>query len=147
VNKNLYNLPLVLNVSHNCLTQLPRSITRLKNLHVLDLSDNQLLSLPENINDFEHLETVFLANNCLRKLPIGLVTLRELQHLDVRRNYLQALPPELESSKLKRPRCTSVPLQAPPILCPISKAKVLATQKSQDLEMILLTKAFKKFKS
>lgn len=158
INKNLFKLPLVLNVSNNCLTQLPLSIVSLRSLRVLDLTGNQLESLPVNMNDFEHLETIFLANNCLTGLPLSLVTLRKLMNLDIRRNCLQTLPEDLNKETLVRPRYTSAPLLSAhidyaqylkrfPMLTRISKAKVLATQKSQkDLQMYQLTKLFKKLK-
>lgn len=157
-NPNLAHFPLVLNVSNNCLTQLPCSIVHLKKLQILDLSGNSLVKLPENINEFEHLETVFLANNNLRELPVGLVTLKKLRHLDIRRNCLQVLPLELDQTKLCRPRQTSVPLRSWMIdyaqyrkqfstICQLSKQQVLATQKPQgDLPIQVVTNAFRQIK-
>lgn len=156
INKNLFKLPLVLNVSNNCLTQLPRSIVSLRSLRVLDLTGNQIESLPLNMNDFEYLETIFLANNCLTELPLSLVRLRRLMNIDIRRNCLQTLPEELNAAVIVSPRYTSAPLVSAhvdyaqylkrfPILTRMSKAKVLATQKPQkDLQMYQLTKHFKK---
>lgn len=158
-NPNLVYFPFVLNVSNNCLTQLPCSILRLKKLKILDLSGNSIVKLPENINDFEHLETVFLANNSLQELPLGLIRLKKLKHLDIRRNCLQVLPPELDTVVLSRFRYTSVPLSRAlassalnyaqylkqlPVLCKISRPQVLATQKPQnESSMFFLTNAFR----
>ncbi|KAH9131100.1 hypothetical protein LEN26_007904 [Aphanomyces euteiches] len=83
----------VLDLSHNALTHLDRTICTLARLECLNLAANRIAYLPVEIGNITSLRTLDLYNNALEALPIELdrlVPTLEVLHLD--RNPLGALP-------------------------------------------------------
>jgi internalin A len=77
------------------LTQLPRSLSTLTELHSLNLSGNQLASLPPSIGCFLQLQELDISHNRLTALPENLGQLGQLRDLDASNNQLSALPESL----------------------------------------------------
>jgi internalin A len=82
-----------LNLSHNGLSTLPESITRLQNLTSLNLRDNVLRTLPEWMTQLQNLTSLDLSGNALNPLPESITQLQSLISLDLSHNGLSA-PPE-----------------------------------------------------
>jgi len=102
-----------LNVSSNRITELvdPRAMV---NLHILDVSHNCLTELPNGIccSQLSLLSTILANNNELDSLPEDLFELPSLKLLDVTANKLTEIPPSLsESAKLKELKFGSNPLK------------------------------------
>ncbi|KAH9496169.1 Leucine-rich repeat protein 1 [Bulinus truncatus] len=78
-------------------------ITALKNLRVLDLSDNCVSQLPESFSQLIGLHTLNLSNNKLNVFPPVLCKSdirKHLVHLDMRHNEIQFLP--LDMTKFQK---------------------------------------------
>jgi len=82
----------LLDLEHNQLTSLPRSIENLTSLERLNLDRNQLASLPERIGQLTSLEKLDIRDNQLRSLPAEIGQLTSLIQLDIRDNQLTSLP-------------------------------------------------------
>lgn len=78
------------------LTELPKSIGRLKYLQSLDLSGNFMTTLPEKIGNLTHLQ-VFVGPSDLKVLPISFGNLKELKELKLDGNKLRTLPESLRN--------------------------------------------------
>jgi len=102
-----------LNVSKNQLTELI-DLSEMTSLHILDVSHNCLTELPIGIcsSKLSLLCTIVANNNELVVLPEDLVELPSLKLLDVTANKLSEIPPILsECTKLKEFKFGSNPLK------------------------------------
>lgn len=84
-----------LSLSFNQLTVLPESIFNLENLQTLGLIDNQLTWISKNIRRLRALRELYLQENQLRELPQSIGDLQALEELDLTRNELITLPKEI----------------------------------------------------
>ena len=100
-------------LSNNCLEQLPFALFQIETLRYLKLSDNRLKKLPtgknKDLDDVNillinnenlywtcnQLEEIDLDNNQLHELPAQLFLIKSLKHLNVSSNCLEALPIEM----------------------------------------------------
>ena len=102
-----------LNVSKNRITALidPRAMI---SLHILDVSHNCLTEIPDGIcsSQLNLLNTILANNNELESIPEDLFELPSLKLLDVTANKLTEIPPALsECGKLKELKFGSNPLK------------------------------------
>ena len=81
-----------LDLSGLALTDLPKSLGKLRGLQTLDLSRNQIRSLPEWLGKLRGLQTLDLSDNQIRSLPEWLGKLSGLQILSLAYNQLRSLP-------------------------------------------------------
>uniref|UniRef100_A0AC34GXB5 Calponin-homology (CH) domain-containing protein n=1 Tax=Panagrolaimus sp. ES5 TaxID=591445 RepID=A0AC34GXB5_9BILA len=72
--RQLENCLLELDLSYNCLIELPSDITLLKTLRVLNLSNNELIDLPQEIG-FMQIRYLNIQENCLTALPLDFYNL------------------------------------------------------------------------
>lgn len=75
---------------------LPKKVTLLFNLNVLNLSENYLKTIPNELKLLINLECLYLNINKLIKLPNELILLTKLKELSIYRNKLINLPNELD---------------------------------------------------
>ncbi|UFH52306.1 leucine-rich repeat domain-containing protein [Spirosoma sp. KNUC1025] len=83
-----------LNLYNAGLTQLPKTIGRLKHVKVLDLYHNKLTQLPRELGRMKRLEQLAISHNDLKDLPQSLAKLKHLQILYAHHNRLSRLPDE-----------------------------------------------------
>ena len=76
------------------LNELPDSLSRLTQLHLLNLSGHGLAGLPESIDQLTQLESLDLSGNNLIGLPECLGQLMRLRSLDLASNYKLSKIPE-----------------------------------------------------
>ncbi|CAF1470007.1 unnamed protein product [Adineta steineri] len=81
----------ILILDTNNLHKLPNELCNLRQLLILVLSNNSLSALPDNIGNMEQLESIHLANNRIRDLPVSLFQLKNLTFLDLTSNKLRQL--------------------------------------------------------
>lgn len=82
-----------LDLSHNRLTTLPRSVEELTRLESLSLRSNQLTTLPLEVGALQSLRTLDLTSNpTLTEVPVGLSALGELRCLRFGHAQLFTLP-------------------------------------------------------
>eukprot|EP00300_Choanocystis_sp_HF-7_P023942 c25334_g1_i1.p1 GENE.c25334_g1_i1~~c25334_g1_i1.p1 ORF type:complete len:1598 (+),score=238.66 c25334_g1_i1:1-4794(+) len=93
-NANLDHLEnlLTLDLSHNLVEALPKSLIGLKNLKSLKISNNILQAVPTNIDDLAFLELLDISGNRVQVLPTSIVNLNRLEILDVSNNRLRSAP-------------------------------------------------------
>lgn len=70
----------------NRLTEIPKEISKLKNLKILDLSRNNLTDLPEEITLCENLEYLYLQHNDFKEIPEAIFKLPNLRELYIFNN-------------------------------------------------------------
>lgn len=94
---SLFNIPQLehLDLSHNCLKDLPDELTSFVHLTTLDVSYNNLTHLPSNLGALAHLKRFDATHNILNVLPTSLGALSALWRLDVSHNQLKTLPHEI----------------------------------------------------
>jgi len=117
-----------LNVSKNRLTELidPRAMI---SLHILDVSHNCLTEIPDGIccSQLSMLSTILANNNELESVPEDLFELPSLKTLDVTANKLTEIPPVLsECAKLKEFKFGSNPLKDKRLLKMMSQCSTKA---------------------
>jgi hypothetical protein len=86
-------------LKNNNFTTLPKSLSKITRLSVLDLSFNQLAALPDKLGQLKWLSSLELSHNHLKKLPHSLFSLTFLDELKVNHNQLEALPSSLGQLK------------------------------------------------
>lgn len=74
------------------LTVLPESLSKYKNIRVLDLEKNKLTELPSFIGDFSNLEILNVSKNELNIFPIEICKLSSLKKLILNRNSFDKIP-------------------------------------------------------
>ena len=75
----------------NCLSHLPPSIVRCKQLRVLSLSENRLQQLPTDVGDLLNLQVLNVSGNCLAHLPGSLLNIRKLRALWLSENQCKPM--------------------------------------------------------
>jgi hypothetical protein len=90
-----------LNVAHNDLKSLPKSLGNCAKLRVLGLRSNALTTLPDCVGDLAQLESLFLTDNRLTELPATMGKLTKLRKLQAASNCLRTLPGELFEGALE----------------------------------------------
>ncbi|KAJ3289122.1 hypothetical protein HK104_007720 [Borealophlyctis nickersoniae] len=87
---------LVLDLSGNALSVLPRQIVALRDLRELYLAENNLTEVPVEVEGLVKLEVLDLAKNEIGGLPSGIFArMHRLEHVDLSSNKLHVLPPSL----------------------------------------------------
>ena len=81
----------------NGVTHLPKSITTLKNLKVLDLSSNQFAYLPDDIGKLQNLVVLHITHTKIKNFPNSIGKLDKLKVLSL--NTLNQLPKNLTKMK------------------------------------------------
>lgn len=79
-------------LSHNKLTQLPKSIEKCTSLEFLNLSNNNIGEMAEELGDLESLRCLYLQKNALTALPESIGSLSKLETLEVKENRLVNVP-------------------------------------------------------
>ena len=87
----LYNLTSLIAVK-NQLKVLPKSVRNLKCLQSLHLNGNQLSSIPPELCKCEILKDIYLESNRIQRIPEELTQLHFLNHINIAKNNLQELP-------------------------------------------------------
>ncbi|XP_064603685.1 uncharacterized protein LOC135469090 [Liolophura sinensis] len=95
----------ILNLSNNCLKELPEEIGCLTGLQKLHLNNNSLTDLPASLGSLKYLHDLDIQGNCLIALPDCVCSLLSLKHLDVSCNRLKALPVEIGCLRSLRALC------------------------------------------
>lgn len=90
----------ILNLSHNRIKEVPKSLFALPNLSSVDLSYNDIQLLPNGTEDVIHknmqnLETLNLEKNSLMTVPTNLWKLKKLKSLRLKKNPFESLPSDL----------------------------------------------------
>lgn len=89
----LFELPLVkLNLGHNRLQSLSKSIANLTKLEMLTLLANRLTELPPEIGQLKKLESLSLNYNALTTLPVEIIELQSLEYLGIESNPFTSFP-------------------------------------------------------
>ena len=88
----------MLDLSNNQITQIPGSITSLKNVTEINFSSNKITEFPPLENPT--LETINFSDNQLSTLPLTLGTLPSLMHFDVSSNHLKNIDFPFQNPKL-----------------------------------------------
>ncbi|XP_041034853.1 DISP complex protein LRCH3-like isoform X2 [Carcharodon carcharias] len=83
-----------LNLYHNCVRNIPSTITNLQALTYLNVSRSQLCVLPPYLCCLP-LKVLIASNNKLTSLPEDIGCLRQLRELDVSCNEIQILPSQI----------------------------------------------------
>ncbi|XP_038659886.1 leucine-rich repeat-containing protein 2-like [Scyliorhinus canicula] len=117
-----------LNVSFNKLTSVPLELGCCENLEKLNLSSNlELAELPYELRDLQKLSSLDLSSNQFLSMPICVLRMSNLKNLDISNNKLKDLPQdldrlsELESLFLQKNKLTYLPK----VLCRLIKLKML----------------------
>lgn len=79
-------------LSHNKLTQLPKSIEKCTSLEFLNLSNNNIGEMAEELGGLESLRCLYLQKNALTALPESIGSLSKLEILEVKENRLVNVP-------------------------------------------------------
>jgi CCR4-NOT transcription complex subunit 6 len=87
-----YSFLTMLYLNHNCLSNLPTEIERLRSLILLDVSGNKLTFLPTEIGMLTNLQCLYLFDNMISSLPWELGNLYQLESLGVEGNPIPDQP-------------------------------------------------------
>lgn len=103
-----------LDLGHNRLKSVPKSIGLLSCLKKLNLSHNHLSELPTEFGKLCHLSTLNLSRNKFELLPREIYSLKELNYLDLSFNRLESLAPffclpKLQNLNVSHNRLLSIP--------------------------------------
>lgn len=79
----------------NQIVSVPASISKLKNLTLLNLSNNQVSSISEEISKLKALQYLDLSNNKLTHLSEKIANMTSLKELNLENNPFDLLPPEI----------------------------------------------------
>lgn len=92
----------VINLDHNKLKQLPDEFCNLQNLKQLLVSENYITNLPECIGKLSNLNILSADLNDIKVIPRSIGNCSELESLILDGNFLQTLPEEISKlNKLK----------------------------------------------
>lgn len=85
----------VLDLTDNQVSDLPSEIIKLTNLKRLVLSSNAFTTLPESVCDLLNLEELFIGNNNISKLPSELKKLSKVHTLRLNNSKFLSIPDEI----------------------------------------------------
>lgn len=88
-----------LDISNNCLSELPDEIGDLKELSELRMSHNLLQSLPHSIRNFQCLKNFQCSSNRLTTFPDEICQIHELKILNLSGNQIDHLPHQIGELK------------------------------------------------
>jgi Leucine-rich repeat (LRR) protein len=74
---------------------IPKEITKLVHLKIIDISNNKLSSLPNEIGLLENLESLYVMNNKITMLPKSITNLAQLKTLSIGDNLLESFPDDI----------------------------------------------------
>ncbi|CAJ0596853.1 unnamed protein product [Cylicocyclus nassatus] len=79
---------LVVDLSHNELTSVPKSLTcgKLVRLHTLNFSHNKIKEVTQDLSVIEHMKTLNLSNNEITALPWAIGQMEKIRILDLSQN-------------------------------------------------------------
>jgi Leucine-rich repeat (LRR) protein len=87
---SLSTLPLqILELSRNCLTEVPSAIFQLENLRILCLNYNKIVTISSRIGRLQSLQTLSLLYNQIEVFPMELIQLKSLMNFNVAGNPLR----------------------------------------------------------
>ncbi|KAI1290302.1 E3 ubiquitin-protein ligase LRSAM1 [Halotydeus destructor] len=93
---------LVLELSHNAISNLCQDYSRLNSLQELYLNNNKIKSLPNEFAKLMNLVKLEMRCNFVKVFPSVLISMRKLELIDLRENQISMLPGEVSSmSQLK----------------------------------------------
>ena len=84
-----------LDVSHNRLEALPRTIGKCTRLRILNVDHNYLEDVPKELGQCFFLEEINAEHNSLVTVPASLGSLQQLRELKLKHNRLENLPVEI----------------------------------------------------
>ncbi len=73
------------------LKTIPKEITKLKNLKVLDLTFNKITEIPKEIAELKNLKVLYLSNNQITEIPKEIAELKNLERLDLSYNKINKI--------------------------------------------------------
>jgi len=83
-----------LNLSGNCLTEIPPFVFTLPRLKVLHLAENKISKISPQIGNLISLERLYLGNNQLKDIPRQVASIKNMKLLSLANNKLTAIPEE-----------------------------------------------------
>uniref|UniRef100_A0A5K3EJS9 Death domain-containing protein n=1 Tax=Mesocestoides corti TaxID=53468 RepID=A0A5K3EJS9_MESCO len=104
-----------LDLSFNCISNLPSDIGLLSKLRVLKLAGNRITNVPREVAGLELLQVLDLSNNMISYFPSDVCLMHSLKYLDCSSNSLSKLPntistlPRLEVLFLTNNKLTCLP--------------------------------------
>ncbi len=98
-NISLMNSLKVLELREMRIRKLPNSYCNFTSLELLDLERNNIKTLPECLGDLHNLRTLFLYKNKLEKLPESIGGLRHIERLILSDNKIKVLPESIKELK------------------------------------------------
>ena len=90
--KNMYKLPVTVDLSNNKLKKLPPPKMKVPLIHKLDVSHNHLSQLPPNFNNLQCMTRLDLSHNQLEQVSEQLGLTKYIRWLDLSYNLLVELP-------------------------------------------------------
>jgi len=90
--KNMYKMPITLDLSHNKLKKMPPPKMKGPQIHHIDVSHNLMTQLPVNINNLQCMTRLDLSNNQLEEISEQLGLTKYIRWLDLSHNVLVELP-------------------------------------------------------
>jgi len=87
----------ILDLKHNNISHIPDSIGGLNNLKYLDLSNNNIKVLPNSMGSLKSLEYLDISKNNIKMLPISFKELTSLKYLKLDENLIGLVPQTLKS--------------------------------------------------
>ncbi len=106
INKNIKTIPkeisilenlIVLDLRENKIQLLPLELFKLNNLKFLMIDDNNINIIPQEIHNLKYLVWLSFSNNKIKVFPEGICSLKNLEHLFISNNKIEQLPEEIGS--------------------------------------------------
>lgn len=89
-------------------TNIPDSISLLKNLCYLSIKNNDLESIPDTLGELKSLDTFDCSENKIKELPLSICMLDKLETINCSNNQLTELPDDIGMmSSLRKIHCKS----------------------------------------
>jgi len=81
-----------IDLSNNCLTEVPDDMSIFTSLTRLDVSNNKIKHIPESFGQLKKLIRLDVQNNNISSLPESVCELKNLRRLDISENNISCLP-------------------------------------------------------
>lgn len=114
---NVANRITSLDLSHNALTELPKSIGFLSNLQELSVACNNITNISEDIAKLRQLRVLKINGNDITSIPSSIGRCKKLEQLIASENHLREVPaslancPSLQMLKLQHNNIYKIPLE------------------------------------